>query len=202
MCYKTLPEGYERLDVIDFQNNKKQFWIVQIISIIIVLVMLLSGFLIVSIDDIRQDGLVTIIIGIVVAIVGFIAYIILHEAVHGIVMYLSCRVKPKFGFKGWAAYAGSSAYYDKAHYVLIALAPVVFWGIVFAVLNVFFHSGTWFWVIWMLQICNIGGASGDFYCTYKMFRYPKNILVQDSGLDMTVYIKNSAQTENGDILSD
>jgi len=202
MCYKTLPEGYERLDVIDLQNNKKQFWIVQIIGTIIALAMVLSGFLIVSIDDIRQDGLVTVIIGIVVAIVGFIAYIILHEAVHGIVMYLACRVKPKFGFKGWAAYAGSSAYYDKAHYVLIALAPVVFWGIVFAVLNIFFHNGTWFWVIWMLQICNIGGASGDFYCTYKMMRYPKNILVQDSGLDMTVYIKNSAQTENGDISSD
>lgn len=211
MCHETLPEGYVEYDLIDLKNNKKQFWLVQIISVVIMIAMLVGGYFIVGIDDLEQDGLTTTIIGLVVLIAGFIAYIVLHEAVHGIVMYLSCRVKPKFGFVGWAAYAGSTAYYDKKHYIVIALAPLVVFGIIFAVLNVFFHSGVWFWVIWMLQIGNVSGAAGDIFCTFKMFGYPKDILVQDTGLAMTVYSKQAkeankkssdiqqTETDNGDL---
>lgn len=193
MCYKTLPEGYTTHDKIDLRNNKKQFWAVQGIGLVIMFAMVGIGWLIESplkvAEFIRNGNTAQALIALAVIIVGYVAYIFAHEAVHGLFMYAFCKTKIKYGFVGWAAYAGSSAYYDKKHYVIIALAPVVIWGVVFAVLNIFFHSGIWFWVIWLLQIGNLSGAAGDFLCAFKMAGYPKDILVNDTGMEMQVYRK-------------
>lgn len=187
MCNTILPENYIEYDKIDLQHNKKHFWLVQLISIVIIVIMLVVGYFICP--TVYNDNSYWNIIALVVLAVGYILYIILHEATHGIVMRLSVKAKLNFGFKGWAAYAGSTGYFDKKHYIVVALAPLVLWGIVFAVLNIFFHTGVWFAVIWVLQIGNVAGASGDLFCTYKMLRYPKDILVHDTGMDMTVYRK-------------
>lgn len=190
MCHKTLPQGYSFFDKIDLKNNKKQFWTVQGICLAIIAVMLGIGWLIES--PLKIENNTESIIGLVVLIVGFVLYIFAHEAVHGLFMYAFCKTKIKYGFVGWAAYAGSSAYYDKKRYIIIALAPVVVWGVTFAVLNIFFHSGIWFWVIWFLQIGNVSGACGDFFCVYKTARYPKDILVNDTGLEMQIFCRNAA----------
>ncbi len=196
MCYKTLPQGYTFFDKIDLKNNKKQFWTVQGICLAIIAVMFGIGWLIES--PLKIENNTESIIGLVVLTVGFVLYIFAHEAVHGLFMYAFCKTKIKYGFVGWAAYAGSSAYYDKKHYIIIALAPVVVWGVVFAVLNIFFHSGIWFWVIWFLQICNISGAAGDFFCVYKTARYPKDILVNDTGMEMQIFCRSAVPESNND----
>ncbi|MCI9407376.1 MAG: DUF3267 domain-containing protein [Clostridia bacterium] len=188
MCHSTLPEGYIYKDKIDLQHNKKQFWLVQGIGIILLLGLLVAGYFIVDFTKIEPNT--EMYIAIAVGLVGYILYIIVHEITHAIVMRLSVKSKLNFGFNGWAAYAGSTGYYDKVHYIIIALSPLVIWGIILGVLNVFFHSGVWFWVIWFIQAGNISGAAGDLFCTYKMFTYPKDILVCDTGLDMTVYCRN------------
>ncbi len=197
MCHKTLPQGYSFFDKIDLKNNKKQFWTVQGICLATIAVMLGIGWLIESPIKVlnsvyNAENNTESIIAVVVLIVGFVLYIFAHEAVHGLFMYAFCKTKINYGFVGWAAYAGSSAYYDKKHYIIIALAPVVVWGVVFAVLNIFFHSGIWFWVIWFLQIGNVSGACGDFFCVYKTARYPKDILVNDTGLEMQIFCRNAA----------
>ncbi len=197
MCHKTLPQGYSFFDKIDLKNNKKQFWTVQGICLATIAVMLGIGWLIESPIKVlnsvyNAENNTESIIAVVVLIVGFVLYIFAHEAVHGLFMYAFCKTKINYGFVGWAAYAGSSAYYDKKRYIIIALAPVVVWGVTFAVLNIFFHSGIWFWVIWFLQIGNVSGACGDFFCVYKTARYPKDILVNDTGLEMQIFCRNAA----------
>ena len=204
MCYEKFPEGYILLDTIDLKNNKKQFWIVQGISLLIMVVMVVIGLFITGIDFYGDEEPATKIIAPIVLMVALIVYIIAHELTHGLVMYLSVKAKLNFGFNFLFAYVGTTGYLDKKHYILVALAPLVLWGIVFAVLNVFFSTGIWFWVIWILQIQNVGGSSGDLYCTYKTLRYPKDILLHDSGLAMSVFrrmtqeelLKESELTEN------
>jgi hypothetical protein len=102
-------------------------------------------------------------------------------------------VKPKFGFVGWAAYCGNPAYCDKPRYAIVALAPLVVWGVIFGILNAFFRTGVWFWVIWLLQTVNIGGAAGDLFVAWKLTKYPKEILVQDVGTAMCVYRKKTQE---------
>ena len=119
---------------------------------------------------------------------GTVAYIILHEAVHGIVMYRCSRVKPRFGFTGVYAYAGSDVYFDKKNYLIIAMAPVVFWGVVLAVVCALVPE-SWFWPFYFIQLMNLSGAGGDLYVTWKFSKLPKDILVQDTGVAMTVYAR-------------
>ena len=77
---------------------------------------------------------------------------------------------------------------DKKAYIFIALAPVVLWGVVLAVINCFVPT-KWFWVVYLIQIANISGAAGDLFVTIKFSRFPKDILVKDYGVGMTVYSK-------------
>lgn len=103
--------------------------------------------------------------------VGMVVYMILHEFVHGILMKKFSGVKPKYGFTGLYAYAGSTAYFDRKHYIIIALAPIVIWGIVLAVLQFAVPDhGHGSYILY--QIINISGAAGDIYVTYKMSRLP------------------------------
>jgi hypothetical protein len=114
---------------------------------------------------------------------------VLHELVHGIAMKLCGTKKVKYGVTGVYAYATSDDFYDKKTYIFIALAPVVLWGIVLAVVNLFV-SGPWFWVVYFIQINNISGAAGDLYVTARFSRLPGDILIRDYGVGMTVFSKH------------
>ena len=98
--------------------------------------------------------------------------------------------KVKYGFTGMYAFAGSEDYYDKKSYIFIALAPVVLWGIVLAIVNCFVPV-EWFWVVYMIQIMNISGAAGDLFVTVKFSRFPQDILIRDHGVGMKVYSQKS-----------
>ena len=108
-------------------------------------------------------------------------------ASHAAVMRAFGAKKLRFGFTGLYAYAGSEEdYFAKRPYRQIALAPLVVWTLVFAVLA-FLVPRVWFWVVWFWQIMNVSGAAGDVYVTLKLLRRPRDILVKDSGVAMTVY---------------
>ena len=96
--------------------------------------------------------------------------------------------KVKYGFTGIYAFAGSDDYYTKKSYIFIALAPVVVWGVILAVINAFV-SETWFWIVYIIQISNISGAAGDLYVTVKFLKFPDDILVHDNGVSMEVFSK-------------
>jgi hypothetical protein len=84
------------------------------------------------------------------------------------------------------AYAGSDDYYYKWPYITIALAPVVVWGVVLAVIN-FLVPAPWFWVVYGIQLMNLSGAAGDLYVTAKFSSLPGTILIRDYGVGMHVY---------------
>ena len=122
----------------------------------------------------------------VTLIILLVIYVILHELVHGITMKMCGTKKVKYGFKGLYAFAGSTDYYNKRSYITIALAPIIVWGIVLAVVNILVPV-EWFWVVYIIQICNISGAAGDLYVTVKFSKLLRDILVQDYGVSMNVY---------------
>lgn len=187
---KTLPEGYKEAFSIDLQKDKKLAAKVNLLSFAIMLLMAVCMHFAVPITMLfdMSDGLASYFIRMAVMCVSLIAYIILHEAVHGIAMkYYGCK-KVKFGFTGLYAYAGSEEYFSKKPYLVIALAPVIFWGIILLIINIFVPQ-EWFWIVYFIQIANISGAAGDIYVTAKFAKLPDDILVKDVGISMTVYTK-------------
>ncbi len=189
---KTLPENYTKLFDIDLQKNKKLALLVNLIGLTITAVMVAVAHQFKPFGLLldMSEGIGEYIVRFAVIAVGAVAYIILHELVHGIFMKHFSGMKPNYGFTGLYAYAGSKAYFNERDYIIIALAPIIVWGAVLAIINVFVPE-SWFWVVYLIQIFNISGAAGDIYVTVKFSKLPPDILVNDTGVAMTVYTKEN-----------
>ncbi len=187
---EKLPEGYNEICAIDLQKNKKLAVFVNLLAIIIALLLVVPMCFIVPISSLfsMESGLRNYMIRFVVLLILIILYMVLHELVHGIAMKICGTQKVKYGFTGMYAFAGSSDYYDKTAYIFIALAPVVLWGVVIFIVNLFVVN-EWFWVVYFIQIMNLSGAAGDLYVTVKFSRLPKDVLIQDYGVGMKVFSK-------------
>lgn len=186
----VLPEGYNEILSVDLQKNKKLSLLVNGLALLIAAVLVVPMAFLVpfstffNMDDGAQAYWFRY--GVMMALI--VLYMVLHELVHGAAMKLCGTKKVKYGFTGLYAFAGSDDHYDKSAYIFIALAPVVLWGIVLAIV-VPFMPQDWFWVVYFIQVANLSGAAGDLYVTAKFSRLPKDILVKDYGVGMTVYSK-------------
>lgn len=185
---EVLPDGYKEIYTIDLQKNKKMALTVNALAIVIAAVLLVPMFFVVPITGLFSmgNGFGNYLLKMCIFLVSMVAYLILHELVHGVAMKMCGTKKVKYGFTGMYAFAGSEDYYDKRSYFFIALAPVVLWGIVLAMLTPIVSAG-WFWVVYMIQVINLSGAAGDLFVTVKFMRFPKDILVKDYGVGMMVY---------------
>lgn len=185
---KELPGNYEEVLGIDLAGNKKLAGVVSLMALAIAAVAVTVGCLRVSLLSLfdMTGGLGKYLMRFGILIAGMLVYILLHEAVHGVFMYLFSSEKPFFGISPMYAYAGSRAYFGKTAYLTIALSPVVFWGIALGVVGEFV-SQEWFWVVYAVQVINLSGAAGDLYVFFRFLRLPREILVKDTGVAMTVY---------------
>lgn len=184
----VLPEGYATLLEVDLQKNRRLMLLVNGLSLFIaaVLVAAVCPFVpIASLFDLSA-GLGPYALRFGVLLATMIAYLFLHELIHGLFMRRLSGVRPRYGFTGLYAYASSSAYFNKKSYIVIALAPVVLLGVVLAA-TCLLVPPAWFWVVYAVQIINLSGAAGDYYVVWRFCRLPADILVQDAGVSMTVY---------------
>lgn len=183
---KILPEGYSKIFSVDLQKDKKKAILVNVISLIIMVIMFLVMNQYRPISEVFELGLKNVNFRFLAFLIFSVIYVILHELVHGITMKFFGTDKVKYGFTGLYAFAGSDYYYDKKSYIIIALAPVIVFFFIFLILG-FIVPDSWFWVVYLLQIANLSGASGDYYVTYKFSKLPKDILVRDYGVSMEVF---------------
>ena len=181
----TLPEGYGQKYLIDLKDNKKQFWIVNGLSILIMLLLLAVFFQLMwhGVLELHFEGLPR---QVLVMALGTLACIPLHELVHGICIRRSSGKRARYGFTSVYAYAGSECYFNRRDYLIIAAAPVVFWGLVFLLLLLLLPVH-WRWVPYVWQVFNLSGAAGDFYVFHRLRKESDAILCQDTGVKMAVF---------------
>ena len=188
----SLPTGCREICHIDLQKDKKLMLLVNLLALAIMLIMGGIGHRLVPLETLfDMESLALYALRFIVLIGGIIIYLVLHELVHGIFMRGFSGVRPHYGFTGLYAYAGNTAYFNKKHYIIIALAPVVIWGIVLAALTALVPEG-WFWPVYFIQIANISGAAGDLYVFWRLGRMSPEILINDTGVAMTVYLPEAA----------
>ena len=186
--FSKLPDGFVEIYSIDLKKNKKAALLVNALAIIIGVALAIIGHFIVPITTLfsMDSGITMYMLRYLVLVISLILYIILHELVHGIAMKICGTKKVKYGFTGLYAFAGSNDYYDKISYIFIALAPIVVWGIILAVINIFVPA-EWFWIVYFIQLSNLSGAAGDLYVTVKFSKMPRDILIFDYGVGMKVF---------------
>ena len=183
----ALPEGYREILSVDLKQNKKQMLLVNGLGLLVFFALAIPVHMFyLPYHTLGIGGVRAYWTRIAVLFVGMAVYIVLHELVHGITMKICGTKKVKYGFTGVYAYAGSDDFYYKWPYIVIALAPVVVWGIVLGIINCLV-SAPWFWVVYAIQLMNLSGAAGDLYVTAKFSGLSESILVRDYGVGMRVY---------------
>ena len=184
----ALPSGYREACRIDLIHNRRQCILVNALSILIFVLLAVPVHLRISAWTLfdLSDGFLPYLLRFLVLLGGTVAYMVLHELTHGAVMHLCETKHVRYGFTGLYAFAGSSDYYGRLPYLCIALAPIVLFGILLALLCTVVPR-SWFWVVYVFQLTNLSGAAGDLYVTVRMLRLPADLLVQDSGTSMIVY---------------
>ncbi len=190
ISHPILPNGYNEVKKISFTENKRFSVIINIAALIVCVIMIAPMLIIVPLETLfhisSDEDVKLLIIKMAVLALSEYLYIILHEAIHGIFIRIISGKWGKFGFKSVYAYASCDTYLGKKEYIIIALAPIVIFGILLGVMSVLV-SAEWFWVVYLVQITNISGAVGDVYVTYTITRLPKDTLIFDTGLEMTAF---------------
>lgn len=188
----NLPDGYNEIYSLNLQKDKKTALKVNLLAVAIAVFLAVPMHFYIPVTALlsMEKGFAAYIIRLLSFIGLMIAYMVLHELVHGVAMKICGTKKVKYGFTGLYAFAGSDDFYNKKAYIFIALAPVVLWGIVIALINPFV-SYEWFWVVYFLQIINLSGAAGDFFVTAKFSRLPQDVLIKDYGVGMSAYSKEN-----------
>lgn len=184
-----LPEGYREIYTVDLQKNKKMALWINVLALVVAAVMVIAMNFFVPFSTVfsMEQGIVLYMLRFLVLVVGSVLYIVLHELTHAAVMRIYGAKKVRFGYTGLYAFAGSEQdYFDRFSYIQIALAPLVVWGLILAVLGLLLPI-EWFWVIYLIQISNVSGAAGDLFVSLRFSRMPSDILVRDTGVSMTVY---------------
>lgn len=186
-----LPVDYRELYTIDLEKNKRSALYINLLGLLITIVMAVVMNFILPITtlfegDVSALGLLIRIIVLAVLLVG---YVVLHEWTHGFAMSRCGASKVVFGFSGMYAFACCHEFFSKTVYLIIALAPVVIWGIIINIVC-FLVPATWFWIFYIIQIANIAGSAGDYYVIFHFLFLPDDILVYDMGTSMTIYSKH------------
>lgn len=196
-----LPEGYDLYSVIDLKANKKDNLFVTIGSVVIMAVMFIAAYFTKGVFILATIGWVKIIINIVIAFFGSVAYIFLHEATHAAFFKIfDTKCKLRFGFKAGMAYCASDGYYKKAPYLAVALSPVVIWTLLLLIPCLLVPL-TYFWGVFFIQIFNVSGAAGDLYVTVKILTMPKKALILDNGTDMEIYATDLTKKEKAEAVT-
>jgi len=182
-----LPESYAEIRRVNLQNDKKLVVIIHVVWLIMAISLTLLGLAITPLSfGITINSISTLLMIIIALLIAVVAYVFAHELTHGIFIKKYSGKKAKYGFTGLYAYASSDAYFNKRQYLTILLAPIILFGAVFLVLNIFLPL-QWFWFIYFLQILNFSGAAGDLYITYLMRKVPADVLIHDEGFNMIFY---------------
>ncbi len=186
---QRIPAGYRETGAVDLEKDRRlSFWLNAAAGVAAVALFVLAHFLFVPVTELfgREESLWEVLLP-ALLIAGLLAYLVLHELTHAVFMRRLGAKQVRFGFNGIYAYAGSTEnFFDRPSYAMIALAPLVVWGILFTVLLILVPR-SWFWVIYVLQVSNLAGSCGDLYVSFRIFRMQESVLVRDTGIQMTFF---------------
>jgi len=125
-----------------------------------------------------------------------VAYIILHEAVHG-VLFLVFGGRPRFGVKlvgrffPVAFYATSRAPVSRNQYLLVILAPFLTLTPVFLVIGILANAEGIVVLAIIAMAMNVSGSVGDLMMAWKIRRHGRKTLYEDAKDGFNWYVPSA-----------
>lgn len=194
-CYKTLPEGYREVKVVDAKEKKTSVLFV-VFSFVLTAIPLMPVLLTAGgglRTLVEQNGRAQSMIAVVVFLASLVLYLVLHELVHGAVYKALTHQKLTFGFTLTVAFCGVPDVYTSRKTALLSLlAPFVTFSILLIPLTLWFYSFNrlYYLLSGILFSVHFGGCVGDLYMTYLLlFKYKDpRTLMNDTGPKQTIYL--------------
>ena len=193
--YKTLPEGYREVKVVDAKEKKTSvlfvvFSFVLTASPLMPVLLTAGGGLRTLVE---QNGRAQSMIAVVVFLASLVLYLVLHELVHGAVYKALTHQKLTFGFTLTVAFCGVPDVYTSRKTALLSLlAPFVTFSILLIPLTLWFYSFNrlYYLLSGILFSVHFGGCVGDLYMTYLLlFKYKDpRTLMNDTGPKQTIFL--------------
>lgn len=193
----SLPQGYKAVKTIDAKEDKKVIIVFNVVALLTIVITILAVFFAYDLDFDKLFGALettTVLLSVLVFFVAMIAYVILHELVHGVMYKALTKQKLTFGLTLSVAFCGvPNIYVYRKTALLAVLAPFVFFLPIFTalpfVLDLFLHK-LLAWVLWSMHV---GGCVGDLYVAGALiFKYrDKSVLMNDTGPKQTFYVMSA-----------
>lgn len=184
----TLPEAYCEAFSVDAKNKRTAILLNLAALLVTAIIILISVLVIQPTDFFGNYSLGRNII----LIAAMLAYIILHELVHGIAYKLMTGRKLKFGFSLSYAYCGVPDIFVYRRTAIISLASPLLVFMLLLLIPAFLFDNAWdkLYVL-VLFALHIGGCAGDIYDLFLyFFRFKSpSTLMQDTGPKQTFYTK-------------
>lgn len=190
---RELPCGYKQEKYINAKDKKFGIIFNLIALAVLAVVMMLAALPLRGIDitlDVEPSEFMIVWL---VFLVTMVAYIVLHELVHGIAYKSLTGEKLTFGMSWSCAFCGVPSIYTYRRVALIALtAPLTVFTVILIPLTVwlYFVNPIYYLLSAFLFGLHLGGCSGDIYCTLLfLFKFKdKRTLMRDTGPEQYFYV--------------
>jgi hypothetical protein len=186
------PENSVLVYSLDLKKNRTVLWGMNLGSL--VLVFIFGGLFLEVVRLVRPEFMAQGIsfsfnpIYVVISLFGtFAILIVVHEFIHGVFFWIYTRRRPRFGLRGWYAFASAPGwYFPRRQYLVIGLAPFVVLSVLgmllLAVLPVAAIALTLFAVT-----LNAASSVGDLWVCLRLTLHRGPIAVEDVGDGMYFY---------------
>ena len=197
---RELPKGYKVCDIVDAAHGKHAITLtlLSIVPLVVAVVLLILPFVLdpnKGISYLINENTAN---SFYVVAVLIIAYLVIHELVHGVVYKKHTGEKLTYGFALTCAYCGVPKIFTYRKTALAAvLAPFIFFNVLFipAIVVSYFFSPQAYIVFGMLLAMHLSGCSGDLYVTYLFLTKYKDdrALMNDTGPRMAFFVPTDAE---------
>ena len=175
---RTLPEGYVHGGSIRLAGNRALYRRLTVVGLLLFPIgTVVLGALAALV---RPEGWtfgpvdVPVVLAVLILLVGlavtYVATIVVHEAVHGVLIWALTGTRPVFGFKGFYAYADAPGWYlTRGPMLTVLLAPLVLLPAIGLPVIALAPAGVSLFVFIGLVI-NAVGSAGDLYLSAVALR--------------------------------
>lgn len=178
-----LPSNYQFDMKMDLKNDKKTYIAIQGLVLFIVAIMIGLAIWLNFPTKNNWSTVATVLVTVAMCAV----YMIMHELVHGVFLKMFSNIKPIYFVRFPFLCTGSEAYFNKRSFNIIALAPVVIWG-VFLVAMLFVLPPNFFLSIFIVTTLNFASAAGDYFQVSAISKLSPTALIQDNGKETKVFL--------------
>ena len=178
-----VPVGYRLHSTLDLKEDPRAAVTIQVGFAAAVAGLVAAALLL----DLPLDGSWHPAVVAAVTVAACVVYMVVHEATHGAVLWWLTKVRPTFAVRLPYLVTGSPALISRRQAVVVALTPVVLWGLVLLDLLRDLPAEL-FLTVYVVLVLNVAGSAGDALQAHAFARLPADALVRDDGRVTEVFL--------------